>query len=95
MLAQKLVAVEVEVADQRHADAGALEPLADGRDRRGGLAGLTVMRTSSEPARARACTCAAVPSTSAVSVLGHRLNHDGRTAARRGWRNDTCTENDG
>ncbi len=29
----------------------------------------TVMRTSSEPARASAATCRAVPSTSAVSVL--------------------------
>src|SRR5579862_8644583 len=30
---------------------------------------LTVIRTSSEPARARALTCATVPSMSAVSVL--------------------------
>src|SRR4029077_4778334 len=39
VLAQQLVAVEVEVTDQRHAHAGALEPFADGRDRRGGFAG--------------------------------------------------------
>jgi hypothetical protein len=32
-------------------------------------ASLTVMRTSSEPARASALTCCAVPSMSAVSVL--------------------------
>src|SRR5437764_10658297 len=34
VLAQQLVAVEVEVTDQRHLHAGALEPLAQRRDRK-------------------------------------------------------------
>src|SRR5438132_12023841 len=38
MLAQELMGVEVEVADQRHADTGAIETLANGRHRRGSLA---------------------------------------------------------
>src|SRR5437773_2981418 len=38
MLAQELVAVEVEVADQRHADTGAIETLANRRHRRRSLA---------------------------------------------------------
>ncbi|MHC2680047.1 hypothetical protein ACVJDU_001611 [Bradyrhizobium diazoefficiens] len=39
------------------------------------------MRTISEPARASAATWAMVPSISAVSVVGHRLHDDRRTAA--------------
>ena len=41
----------------------------------------TVMRTSSEPARRARCTASPWPATSAVSVVRHRLDHDGGAAA--------------
>ena len=81
MLAQQLVAVEVEVADQRHADAGALEALADGRDRRGGFAGVN---RNAHQLGAGACEGLHLRG-GALDIrgvgIGHRLNHDGRTAA--------------
>ena len=70
MLTQQLVAVEVKVADERH-----VHPhLRRGAARIGATAAaaalvLTVMRTSSEPARASDFTCCAVASASSVSVL--------------------------
>ncbi len=41
----------------------------------------TVIRTSSEPARASAATWRAVPSTIGGVGVGHRLDDDGRIAA--------------
>ena len=66
---QELVAVEVKIADQRRRDA-----LRARLSRMCGTAAaasslLTVMRTSSDPARASALTWATVASMSAVSVL--------------------------
>ena len=69
VLDQQLVAVVVEVADERHADAQVVELAADLRHGRGGPSLLTVMRTSSDPAWASAATWSAVASASAVSVL--------------------------
>ena len=69
MFAQQLVTVEMEVADERHVHAQLREPVADRRTAAAASASLTVMRTSSEPARASALICCAVPSMSAVSVL--------------------------
>jgi len=59
----------MEVADQRHVDAHAIELFADVRHLRRGLGVFTVMRTSSEPAMASSFTWIAVPIGSAVSVL--------------------------
>ena len=59
-LGQKLVTVEMEVADQRHGAVLRVQALADPGNRGRGLAVLTVMRTSSEPASASAMTCATV-----------------------------------
>ena len=41
----------------------------------------TVMRTISEPARASAATCCAVPFDVGGVGVGHRLHDDGRAAA--------------
>ena len=70
VLGQQRVAVVVEVADQGHAR----RPSAPRRSRMRGTAlaassRSTVMRTISEPARARSAVWRAVASTSAVSVL--------------------------
>src|ERR1700730_11104456 len=53
---------------------------------------LTVMRTSSEPARASACTCRAVASTSAVSVLVIDWTTIGAPPPTRTLSTATCTE---
>ena len=69
-LRQQPVAVVVEVADQRHVDAHAVELLADvAAPARAASGVLTVMRTISEPACASSLTWIAVPIASAVSVL--------------------------
>ena len=70
VLDQQLVAVVVEVADDRHAHPEIVELAPDLRARRAAAASLlTVTRTSSEPACASAATWRAVASASAVSVL--------------------------
>ena len=69
MFGQQLVAVEMEIADERHVDCRRHRAAPGSGHRGGGLLVLTVMRTSSEPARASASTCVTVASTSAVSVL--------------------------
>ena len=70
VFAQQLVAVEVEVADQRHVHAELAQRAPRSRAPAAAASSvLTVMRTSSEPACASARTCSAVDSTSAVSVL--------------------------
>src|SRR5207302_1187041 len=81
MLAQELMAVEVEVADQRHADTGAIETLANRRHRRRSLAG--VDREAHE-LRPRARERLHLPDR-ALDVrgvgIGHRLYDDRRAAA--------------
>ena len=67
--AQQLVAVVVEVADQRHVEAVRVEALADRGHLRRRAAVLTVMRTSSEPAAASSSTWRPCAAASAVSVL--------------------------
>ena len=92
ILRQQLVAVVVEVADQRHVAAARVEPLADARDLRAPPpACSTVMRTSSEPARASASTWRAVASASSVSVLVIDCTTTGapppmRTSSTATWR---------
>ena len=96
ILDQQLVAVVVEVADERHADAEVVELAPDERHGRAAASLLTVMRTSSLPAWASAATCSAVASASAVSVLvidwtttgaspadGHTADIDARVCRRR------------
>src|SRR2546421_11781570 len=81
MLAQELMAVEVEVADQRHADTGAIETLANRRHRRRSLA--RVDREAHE-LRPRARERLHLPDR-ALDVrgvgIGHRLYDDRRAAA--------------
>ena len=70
VLGQQLVAVVVEVADDRHVDAEVRAPCARSPGTAAAAASLlTVTRTSSEPACASAATWMAVASASAVSVL--------------------------
>ena len=80
--AEQLVAVEVEIADQRHAAAHRVEPRADARPpARPPPACSTVMRTSSEPARDSSNTWRAVAARVGGIGVGHRLHHDRRAAA--------------
>ena len=70
VLDQELVAVVVEVADDRHVDAEAVGACAPSRGRPPRPASvLTVTRTSCEPACASCATWIAVASASAVSVF--------------------------
>ena len=81
---QQLVAVEMEVADDRHGDARAARAVATMRGTAAAASSvLTVTRTSSEPACASARTCCAVDSTSAVSVLVIDCTTIGAVAADR------------
>ena len=77
VLDQQLVAVVVEVADDRDADAQVVELAPDlrhGAPRPPSL--LTVTRTSSEPAWASAATWSAVASAIGGVGVGHRLDDD-------------------
>ena len=87
MFAQQLVAIEMEVADQRHIDARRAQLVADMRHGGGGFALFTVMRTSSEPARARSRTWVTVAVDIGGIGIGHRL-HGNRRATADGDRAD-------
>ena len=81
MLTQEFVAVEMEVADQRHRDAQLLEPLPDRSNGRGGLA-----RVDRDPhelgsgAREGSDLLCRTFDVGGVRVC-HRLHDNGRTAA--------------
>ncbi len=70
---QQLVAVVMEVTDQRHVDTHHRQ-LDDARIAAAASTVLTVNRTISEPARHNSATCLTLEATSEVSV-GHRLHH--------------------
>ena len=81
VLTQQLVTVEMKIADQRHVDAGTLEPLADRRDRGGRLAGVHGDAHQLR-ARARQRFHLARRAGDVRGVgIGHRLHDDGRAAA--------------
>jgi hypothetical protein len=63
------MAVVVEVADDGDVEAALVEAFDDVGTAAAASSLLTVTRTISEPARARAATCSMVPGMSAVSVL--------------------------
>ncbi len=69
MIGEQLVADIVKIADERHVNAEAQEPLADFGTAAALSSRSTVMRTSSDPALWSAATCATVASISAVSVF--------------------------
>ena len=78
------VAVEMKVADQRHAAAQRIEFLAESRGTaRAASSVLTVSRTNSEPACQSACTWATRAGDIGGIGIGHRLHHHRRTAADR------------
>src|SRR5437879_9938363 len=81
MLAQELMAVEVEVADQRHADTGAIETLPNRRHRRGTLARVDREAHELRPgARERLHLPDRALDVRGVGI-GHRLYDDRRAAA--------------
>ncbi len=69
VIGEQFVADIVEIAHQRHIDAAFREAIADMRHGSGGFIPIHRDATISEPARAKAATCAMVPAISAVSVF--------------------------
>ena len=81
MLGQQLVADIMEIADQGRGDAALARPSRICGTAAAASSRSTVIRTSSEPARESAATCATVPVDIGGVGIGHRLHHDRRAPA--------------